>query len=254
MFTKLKGTRSGQRSALTKLLRRFEYVKSNEEFDRNELSTIFDLIIDKQRFLLDLNTQIISELSEEELDAEILIQMNKAFFNDISILEAGQRVNLESDETLHSTVYLAKTNTQNDNNNNKRKPQRREVSVHTRKPCIYYGESHSSNTCMTIVDQKVRLEILKLKKACLIVLATIELQIVLLKTVIATVHSNSEVSMDANILFNEGAQCSFITEGLAEQLELKQKGAEVISISGFGGGNESVRHLKTADIFVRTAD
>ncbi|CAG2251730.1 unnamed protein product [Mytilus edulis] len=71
MSTKLKGTRSGHRSALTRLLRRFDDVKSNEEFDRDELSTILDLIIDKQRYLSDLNTQIISELSEEELEAEI---------------------------------------------------------------------------------------------------------------------------------------------------------------------------------------
>ncbi|CAG2211221.1 unnamed protein product [Mytilus edulis] len=71
MSTKLKGTRSGHRSALTRLLRRFDDVKSNEEFDRDELSTILDLIIDKQRYLSDLNNQIISELSEEELEAEI---------------------------------------------------------------------------------------------------------------------------------------------------------------------------------------
>ncbi|VDI06839.1 Hypothetical predicted protein [Mytilus galloprovincialis] len=59
---------------------------------------------------------------------------------------------------------------------------------------------------------------------------------VLLKTAIATVHSNAQVSMDANILFDEGAQRSFITDSLAEQLELKPKGTEAISISGFGGG------------------
>lgn len=51
---------------------------------------------------------------------------------------------------------------------------------------------------------------------------------VLLKTAILTVHSNPQISMDENILLNERAQCSFISEGLAEQLELKQKGTEVI--------------------------
>ncbi|VDI70021.1 Hypothetical predicted protein [Mytilus galloprovincialis] len=42
--------------------------------------------------------------------------------------------------------------------------------------------------------------------------------------------------MDANILLDEGDQRSFITDGLAEQLELKPKGTEAISIFGFGGG------------------
>ncbi|VDI09716.1 Hypothetical predicted protein [Mytilus galloprovincialis] len=198
------------------------------------------------------------------------------------------------------------------------KPQRSELAVHTRKPCIYCGESHSPNTCMKIVDQKARLEILKQKKACFNCLGNHRVtdckskgtckqcgrkhhtsiclnksqssfssnsnpnynnndntpassdqqdiaktasamhcttySQVLLKTAIATVHSNAQVSMDANILFDEGVQRSFITDSLAEQLELKPKGTEAISISGFGGGNESVRHLKTADIFVLTED
>ncbi|VDI17558.1 Hypothetical predicted protein [Mytilus galloprovincialis] len=92
-------------------------------------------------------------------------ELRQHLFNEISILEA-RRGYLESDVTLHSTVYLAKTDTKNNNNNNNRKPQRSELAVHTRKPCIYCGESHSPNTCMKIVDQKARLEILKQKKAC----------------------------------------------------------------------------------------
>ena len=56
---------------------------------------------------------------------------------------------------------------------------------------------------------------------------------VLLKTAVATIQSNSGVSMDANILFDERAQCSFITEDLAKQLELKTMESEMISISGF---------------------
>jgi len=71
MSTKLKATRSGHRSALTKLVKKFEDGKSNEEFDRDELATILDLILDKQKLLSELNSQIISELSEEELEAEI---------------------------------------------------------------------------------------------------------------------------------------------------------------------------------------
>jgi hypothetical protein len=48
MSTKLKATISGHRSAFTKLLKNIEDGKSNEEFDRNELGTILDLILKKQ--------------------------------------------------------------------------------------------------------------------------------------------------------------------------------------------------------------
>ena len=43
---------------------------------------------------------------------------------------------------------------------------------------------------------------------------------VLLKTAIATVSSAGHVQTEANILFDEEAQKSFITEHLAEELEL----------------------------------
>ena len=39
---------------------------------RYELATILDLILDKQKLLSGLNSQIISELSEEEFEAEII--------------------------------------------------------------------------------------------------------------------------------------------------------------------------------------
>ena len=77
---------------------------------------------------------------------------------------------------------------------------------------------------------------------------------VLLKTAVATIQSNSDVSMDANIIFGEGAQRSFITEDLAKQLELKTTESEIISISGFGGETDTVRHLKSTNLRVVTDD
>ncbi len=53
-------------------MKKFEDGKSNEEFDRDELATILNLILDKQKHLSELNSQVISELSEEELEAEII--------------------------------------------------------------------------------------------------------------------------------------------------------------------------------------
>ncbi|VDI70020.1 Hypothetical predicted protein [Mytilus galloprovincialis] len=121
MSPKLKGTRSGHRSALARILRRFDDMKSNEEFDRDELWRFDDM------------------KSNEEFDRDELERQKYTKCN-----EGGYEI--ESDEALHSTVFLAKTDTKTNNNNNNKKPQRSEVAVHTLKPCIYCGESHSPNT------------------------------------------------------------------------------------------------------------
>jgi hypothetical protein len=55
----------------------------------------------------------------------------------------------------------------------------------------------------------------------------------LLKTTIATV-CNQTTYCEANILFDEGAQRSFITKDLATHLELQPTEREFISVSGFG--------------------
>ena len=72
MSTNLKATRSGHRSDFTKLVKKFEDGKSSEEFYRDEPAKIRNLILDKQKLLSELNSQVISELSEEELEAEII--------------------------------------------------------------------------------------------------------------------------------------------------------------------------------------
>ena len=39
---------------------------------------------------------------------------------------------------------------------------------------------------------------------------------------------------EANILLDEGAQTSFITEGLAEKLQVKTEGGEIIELASYG--------------------
>ena len=74
---------------------------------------------------------------------------------------------------------------------------------------------------------------------------------VLLKTAVANVSSGKQIS-EANILLDEGAQRSFITESLAGKLGLNTTGTEVVHLSGFGEQNRQVRHLKTAVIYLHT--
>ena len=78
---------------------------------------------------------------------------------------------------------------------------------------------------------------------------------VLLKTAVAQV-SSGYVCTEANILFDEGAQRSFITEKLAEELNLQVNGRENVNLSGFGDKPENtrVRSLKTANVYILTDD
>jgi len=55
----------------------------------------------------------------------------------------------------------------------------------------------------------------------------------LLKTAIVTV-SSATATTEGNILFDEGAQHSFITSALADELHLHPTPCETISVSSFG--------------------
>jgi len=76
--------------------------------------------------------------------------------------------------------------------------------------------------------------------------------ILLLKTAVASVCSNGPC-VDANILMDEGAQRSFITH-MAESLQLKRDGNDVISLSLFGDAREKVQRLDTATVNIVADD
>jgi len=76
---------------------------------------------------------------------------------------------------------------------------------------------------------------------------------VLLKTAVASVCSNG-TCVDANILMDEGAQRSFITNDLAESLQLKRDGNDVISLSSFGDAGEKVQRVDTATVNIVADD
>ena len=73
----------------------------------------------------------------------------------------------------------------------------------------------------------------------------------LLKTAIATVQSRNRAAT-AHILFDEGAQRSFITEELANHLDLVPEGTEPLHLSVFGGGQTTVKRADVATVHLRT--
>ena len=73
----------------------------------------------------------------------------------------------------------------------------------------------------------------------------------LLKTAVATVGYN-HTHCEANILFDEGAQRSFITQSLADQLGILYTENESIALSAFGAHSSSNRRLPMANITIVT--
>lgn len=70
-----------------------------------------------------------------------------------------------------------------------------------------------------------------------------------LKTAVATVgHNHMHTHCEANILLDEGAQRSFITQTLADQLGIRYAESESIALSAFGAHSSSNRHLPMAYI------
>ena len=78
-------------------------------------------------------------------------------------------------------------------------------------------------------------------------------QEVLLKTAVAPIWYEHENVM-ANILLDEGAQRSFISENLARMLGIKATGSVTTSISGFGGGDKRIQRLQQASVWLQTED
>ncbi|XP_071161120.1 uncharacterized protein [Mytilus edulis] len=74
---------------------------------------------------------------------------------------------------------------------------------------------------------------------------------VLLKTAIAPITYDKTHFNTANILFDEGAQRSFITQEMADLLNLRPHRKEAITISGFGESNKKVRNLPIATIYIK---
>ncbi|CAC5384302.1 PABPC [Mytilus coruscus] len=74
---------------------------------------------------------------------------------------------------------------------------------------------------------------------------------VLLKTAIAPITYGKTQFTSANILFDEGAPRSFITQEMADLLNLRPHKKEAITISGFGESNKKVRNLQIASIYLK---
>ena len=75
----------------------------------------------------------------------------------------------------------------------------------------------------------------------------------LLKTAINMIATQNKIAT-AHILFDEGAQRSFITQSLADELELMPEVSETLNLSVFGGSSTSIKQVDMATINLNTED
>ena len=74
-----------------------------------------------------------------------------------------------------------------------------------------------------------------------------------MKTAIITISAQNKRTT-AHILFDEGAQPSFITQSLADELELTPVASETLNLSVFGSSSTSIEQVNTATIHLNSED
>ena len=111
--------------------------------------------------------------------------------------------------------------------------------------CRFCDRKHHSSICS-------KNPLFKSDKETTIMYGNHEISDILLKTAVAEVESEGYCSY-ANILFNEGAQKSFITQRMADELNLRNKGTDTVRLASFGSKNEDLNHrrLDRAEIYLK---
>ncbi|CAG2192613.1 IFT54 [Mytilus edulis] len=71
MDSKLKSVRAGHKGAVTKLLVKFDELKSKTDTEVDEVKALDDAVTQKQKTLIDLNNRLLEQTSEENLEQEI---------------------------------------------------------------------------------------------------------------------------------------------------------------------------------------
>ena len=72
MDSKLKSTRSAHRSAVTRLLTKFDVLKSDTNIQIREFKALDESVTQKQKLLIELNGKILDQTSEEEMEQEVI--------------------------------------------------------------------------------------------------------------------------------------------------------------------------------------
>ena len=114
-------------------------------------------------------------------------------------------------------------------------------SSHNPAPHSHQENSNQTTVNTTLLQKTSELNYVPPSKVCF------------LKTAVAKVRANN-YSAQVNILLDEGAQRSFITQSLADSLHLSSQRKECVAIAAFGATEASKQTLPVASIHLETTD
>ncbi|VDI47656.1 Hypothetical predicted protein, partial [Mytilus galloprovincialis] len=124
MISKLKSIRAGHRSAVSRILRRFEERSETEEKpEEDELETILDTLKEKQDILKDLDKNILDSVQEEDIEQEILDTDEYKFNLETKIrkIRETEETHTTDDETERNTINIEHISTIVDTSRTKQK-------------------------------------------------------------------------------------------------------------------------------------
>ncbi|XP_063427242.1 uncharacterized protein LOC134710774 [Mytilus trossulus] len=150
----------------------------------------------------------------------------------------------------HHTSLCTVRQFNNKNHENDRSRQSVQNTNYSQQHMDFHGNTHgqANQTSVHLVNDTDQKE----EDTSILYSSSVEVRTnVLLKTAVAPVWSDHSCR-DTHILFDEGAQRSFVTEDLARKLNLHSEGTEILQLSSFGYRNKTVRHLDKSTVFVET--
>ncbi|VDI09016.1 Hypothetical predicted protein [Mytilus galloprovincialis] len=282
-ISRLKSLRAGNKAAVTKVFKKLEEAIGDSQIDTEEVSTLLEAIEKKKKTLASIDEQILNAVESEDITNEIL-ETDEYYLD----LEGVKRVTTDKTRPINTTDKSFNSNrkkqcTYCDGNHwpNECKDvidhDKRVAIIKEKRLCFNCLGKHkiadckSKNTCkcchrkhhsslckQNLYSNKHHIETEQSQnkvdtETSMLYTASEERSTVLLKTAFSpVVHKNT--CIDARILFDEGAQRSFITEELAAKLDIKKEGSETLSIATFGSTTKKVRNLDKTTINLKSTE
>ncbi|XP_063447017.1 uncharacterized protein LOC134726541 [Mytilus trossulus] len=177
---------------------------------------------------------------EYDSDHITLNNLRKAITKEARILEAGQFTDREG---LHTTATFLTEAQCKSQNRCKKCNKKHHTSI-----C---GEQATDGKGQDSKEKSTVVSLVKTEEPETAVMHTSQHTSVLLKTAIAPIAYGKQIT-EASILFDEGAQRSFITQSIADKLQIRPSGTDTIELSAFGDKEKNIRHLDTATVQLQT--
>ncbi|VDI80947.1 Hypothetical predicted protein [Mytilus galloprovincialis] len=268
-ISRLKSLRAGNKAAVTKVFKKLGEAIGDSQTDTEEVSTFFEAIEKKKNMLVSIDEQILNAVESEDITNEILetdeyyldlegkIRKFKKYLKPVpkstsSILDSNAPEFVPyTNPFTHTSQQLS----QSSSTSSKHKI----TDCKSKNTCKCCHRKHHSSLCkQNSYSNKHHIETEQSQnkvdtETSMLYTASEERSTVLLKTAFSPVfHKNT--CIDARILFDEGAQRSFITEELAAKLDIKKEGSETLSIATFGNTTKKVRNLDKTTINLKSSE